>query len=213
MAARVSETIILRTYPLKEADLIVSFFTRDHGKLRGVAKRARKPGSRFGSGLERLSHIRLFYFARENRDLASLDSCELIGSRFGLSSDYDLSTGLDFMAEVSEHLLPANEINEKYFRLLLSVTDHLLKTGVSGLWPAVNYFTLWAVRLTGILSPVHLSDEDRDIAEEMLRKPVGQLAPREWSRQTLYGLRRQLVRLIEDQVERKLLTTQYLETI
>jgi DNA repair protein RecO (recombination protein O) len=40
MPARVSETFVLRTYPFREADLIVSFLTRDLGKLRGVARRA-----------------------------------------------------------------------------------------------------------------------------------------------------------------------------
>ena len=53
MPARVSESFILRTYPFREADLIVSFFTRDQGKFRGVARRARKPKSTYGSGLER----------------------------------------------------------------------------------------------------------------------------------------------------------------
>jgi DNA repair protein RecO (recombination protein O) len=67
MAAQASETFVLRTYPFQEADLIVSFFTRDQGKLRGVAKRARKPKSSFGSGLERLSQVKMFYNQRENR--------------------------------------------------------------------------------------------------------------------------------------------------
>jgi hypothetical protein len=49
MPAQVSETFVLRTYPFREADLIVSFFTRDQGKLRGVARRVRRP-SAFGSG-------------------------------------------------------------------------------------------------------------------------------------------------------------------
>lgn len=213
MAARVSETIVLRTYPLREADLIVSFFTRDLGKLRGVARRARKPGNRFGSGLERLSYIRLFFFHTENRELATLDSCELIGSRFRLASDYELTVALDYLAEVSETLLPAHEPNEKFFRLLLAVSDHLLQSGIQGLWPAVDYFTLWAVRLSGLLPPLHLGDQDREIAEEMLRTPVAKLPPREWNRATLHGLRRQLVRVIENHVEHRLLTPQYLETL
>src|SRR5271169_5294065 len=67
MPARLSEAIVLQTYPFKESDLVVSFLTRDQGKLRGVAKRARRPKSNFGSGLERLSHVRMAYFQRETR--------------------------------------------------------------------------------------------------------------------------------------------------
>ena len=67
MSSQVSEAIILRTYPYKEADLIVSFFARDMGKLRGIARRAKRPKSPFGAGMERLAHINLSYFNRENR--------------------------------------------------------------------------------------------------------------------------------------------------
>ena len=34
MPARMSDSFILQTYPFREADLVVSFFTRDQGKLR-----------------------------------------------------------------------------------------------------------------------------------------------------------------------------------
>ncbi len=70
MPARVSETFVLRTYPFREADLIVSFFTREMGKMRGVARGVRRPKNAFGSGLERLSHVRMAYFQRENAELA-----------------------------------------------------------------------------------------------------------------------------------------------
>ncbi|MFN7920764.1 MAG: DNA repair protein RecO [Bryobacteraceae bacterium] len=210
--SRVSEAFVLRTYPLREADLIVSFFTRDLGKLRGVARRARKPGSQFGSGLERLSLVRMHHFHRENRDLDTLDGCELIRSRFELS-DYDLAVALDFVAELSELLLPPGEANEKFFRLLIAVTDYLAQTGRAGLWPAVNYFALWAVRLAGILAPVELTEEDHALAEEILRTPISKLSSREWSRPTAAGLRRQLVHLVEEHVERRLITVQYLEAL
>ena len=66
MPARVSEAFVLQTWPFKEGDVIVSFLTRDLGKLRGVARRARRPKSGFGSGLERLSHITdVLFSARE----------------------------------------------------------------------------------------------------------------------------------------------------
>jgi DNA repair protein RecO (recombination protein O) len=156
--ARVSEALVLRTYPLKEADLVVSFLTRDQGKLRGVAKRARRPKSGFGAGLERLSHVRMAYFQRETRELVNLDSCELIRSQFGLVSDYWASVALDYFAEVSEQLLPSAEPSEKFFRLLLAVLDSLQPAGADPgrVWRAVTYFSLWAVRLSGWLPELHV---------------------------------------------------------
>jgi DNA repair protein RecO (recombination protein O) len=159
--ARVSEALVLRTYPFKEADLIVSFFTRDQGKLRGVAKRARRPKSAFGSGLERLSHVRMAYFQRESRELVNLDSCELIRSQFDLVTDYRASIALDYFAEISEQLLPSAEPSEKFFRLLLAVLDYL-RPAVGGppdtgrVWRAVTYFSLWAVRLSGWLPDLNV---------------------------------------------------------
>jgi DNA repair protein RecO (recombination protein O) len=178
--ARVSEALVLRTYPLKEADLVVSLLTRDQGKLRGVAKRARRPKSAFGAGLERLSHVRMAYFQRETRELVNLDSCELIRSQFGLVSDYQTSVALDYFAEVAEQLLPAAEPNEKFFRLLLAVLDSLQPAsgerpagvgrpagaerpagaasmeGAGRVWRAVTYFSLWSVRLSGMLPELHV---------------------------------------------------------
>ena len=156
MPACVSEALVLRTYPLKEADLIVSFLTRDQGKLRGVAKRARRPKSSFGAGLERLSHVRMAYYQRETRELVTLDSCELIHSQFALVSDYWTAVALDYFAEVSEEFLPSAESNEKFFRLLLAVLESLREPQAAKAWRAVTYFSLWALRLSGWLPELHV---------------------------------------------------------
>jgi DNA repair protein RecO (recombination protein O) len=211
MPARVSESFVLRTYPFAEADLIVSFFTRDLGKLRGVAKRARRPKSNFGSGLERLSQIRVTYYQKETRELVTLSSCELIRSQFDLISDYTVGVALDYLAEVSEQLLPPAESNERFFRLLMAVLEHLHNAG--DVWAAVTYFSLWAVRLSGFLPDLRVSQESRAIAMEMLKTPIGQLSARDWSRATASDLRRFLVRRIEEQVEHRLLSSPMLEAL
>jgi DNA repair protein RecO (recombination protein O) len=151
MPSRVSEAFVIQTYPLQESDLIVSFLARDLGKMRGVAKRARRPKSPFGAGLERLSRIRMSYFQKETRELVNLDGCELIQSQFGLAGDYQASVALDFLAEISEQLLPAAEPNEKFFRLLAAVLEQL-RSGLPGSpWLATTYLALWALRLSGLL--------------------------------------------------------------
>lgn len=211
MPARVSESLILRTYPFREADLVVSFFTRDRGKLRGVARRARRPKNRFGAGLERLAHVRLFYFQRETRELVNLDSCELIRSPFDLQSEYATAVLLDYMAEVSEHLLAPEETSERFFRLLLAMLDHLRAERAAAVWPVATYFTLWAVRLSGLMPELPAGRESTTIAEEITRLPVGKLPQREWSKQTAADLRRFLIGRIEEHIERRLVTAPLLE--
>jgi len=211
MPARLSESFILQTYPFREADLIVSFFTRDQGKLRGVARRARRPKNTFGSGLERLSHVNVSYYQKDNRELVSLNSSELIHSQFSLASDYESSIALDYLAEVTEQLLPLNETNERHFRLLIAVLEYLRAKGSP--WAAITYFALWSVRLAGFLPDLRLIPESAEIADEMQLKPIAELTPRDWTKETARDLRRLLNRLIEQHIERNLQTAKLLESL
>ena len=213
MPARVSEAIVLRAYPFQEADLVVSFFARDAGKLRGVARRARRPNSRFGAGLERLSQVRMSYFQRETRELVSLDSCELIASQMSLVSEYAAGVALDYMAEVSDQLLPPAEPSERFFRLLAAVLEFLRAQPGQGVWQAVSYFSFWAVKLSGFLPELRVSRASKAIAEEMLHNRIDQLSQANWGKETAADLRRFLVRNIEEQIERRLVTAPILEAV
>src|SRR5580658_5867543 len=83
-----SEAIILQSYPLGEADRLVSFLSRTMGRMRGVASGARRTKSRFGSTLERLSHIRIWFFERETREPVRISQCEVIESFLNAFHDY-----------------------------------------------------------------------------------------------------------------------------
>jgi DNA repair protein RecO (recombination protein O) len=65
------------------------------------------------------------YYQKENRELVSLNSCELAHSQFALASNYEASVALDYLAKVTEQLLPPNETNERHFRLLIAVLGDL----------------------------------------------------------------------------------------
>jgi len=155
----------------------------------------------------------MYYVERETRELASLDSCELIESQFSLASDYAAGIALDFIAEVAEQLLPPAEPNERFFRLMLAVLDYLRARKSEGVWQAVSYFSLWAVKLSGFLPDLRVSAESRDIAEEMLRTPIAQMEERIWTRATAADMRRLLVRDIEEHIERRLITVSWLEAV
>jgi DNA repair protein RecO (recombination protein O) len=151
------------------------------------------------------------YYQKENRELVSLNSCELVHSQFALASNYEASVALDYLAEVTEQLLPPNETNERHFRLLIAVLDYLRANG--NVWPAVTYFALWSVRLAGFLPELRVNAESRQIAEEMLVTPIDVLAARSWTKETAADLRRLLNRMIEEHVERRLRTTVVLDTL
>ena len=51
------EAIVLRTQKLGEADRIITLLTREHGRIRGVAKGVRRTKSKFGARLEPGSHV------------------------------------------------------------------------------------------------------------------------------------------------------------
>lgn len=219
MPARVSETYVLRTYPFRESDLIVNFFTRDQGKLRGVAYRARKPKSSFGSGLERLSLVNLSYSQKETRELVNLNGCDLLQSQFDLLNDFDASVALDYVAEVSDHLLPPHEPNERFFRLLTAILDFMHERSSGAIWTAITYFSLWATRLSGFLPDLadeqdrQISPASRELALTMLRSHIAELPARAWTKDTALDLRRFLVRQMEEHVERRFHTPPLLEAL
>jgi DNA repair protein RecO (recombination protein O) len=218
MPARVSESFVLRTYPYREADLVVSFFSRDLGKLRGIARQARRPKSTFGSGLERLSRVRMAYFQKETAELVSLSGCELVESQFALQSDYAVSMALDYFTEVTEQMLPPHEPNERFFRLLAAVLAYLREANeeaerASRMWTAVLYMSLWAVRLSGIWPDFRVNGESAAIAGEMFTTPIGELAPRVWTKATASDLRRLLIRTMEQHTERRFHTVPLLEAL
>ena len=53
------EGVVLRTAKLGEADRILTLLTRDHGKVRAVAKGVRRTKSRFGGRLEPFMRVAL----------------------------------------------------------------------------------------------------------------------------------------------------------
>ncbi|MGB2679173.1 MAG: DNA repair protein RecO [Candidatus Acidiferrum sp.] len=149
MPARETEAIILKTFPLGEADRLVSFLGRSSGRMRGVAAGARRLKNRYGSTLELLSHAQLWYIERETRDLVRIQQAELLESFNKAQSDYGLSTGLALVSEIVEQVLPEREVSEAMFRLVL-LTVREIERRNSGALP-LSYFAFWTVRLAGWL--------------------------------------------------------------
>jgi len=161
MPSLTSEAVILRTWPVHEADLIVSFFTRDFGRMRGVAKAALKSRKRFGGALEPMTLVRAWFAERPRQELVRLDQLEIVRSPLSASVDHARMAVLSFYAELIDEALPERDPQDAVFRLLVSVLEHTnavqsetAQPQSCGPWMPLTYFSLWMSKLMGVLPDI-----------------------------------------------------------
>lgn len=172
MPLKESEAIILRSYPLGEGDRLVSFLDRKFGRLWGVARGARLTKSRFGSTLELLSHVKIWYFEKETRELVRINQCELMESFLEAQKDYQAGVCLALISEVTEAVLGEREAAAAQFRLTLLAARATKEKGASPV--VLAYFCLWTARLGGWLGPLDRCARcSRTIENEDLFAPPG----------------------------------------
>ncbi len=99
------EGVVLRAQKLGEADRIVTVLTREHGRVRAVAKGVRRTSSRIGARLEPFGHVDVQFY--EGRSLDGVTQVETIAS-FGASlvHDYGRYTAGQAMLETAERMTP-----------------------------------------------------------------------------------------------------------
>lgn len=125
MALYHDEGVVLRTAKLGEADRIITLLTRDHGKVRAVAKGVRRAKSRFGGRLE--PFMRVDVLIAEGRTLDTISQAESISAYAGpICADYDSYAAANVIAETADKLASAeNERVTAQYRLLAGALNAL----------------------------------------------------------------------------------------
>src|SRR5437899_2643657 len=113
-----TDAIVLRSYNLAESDRIVLCLTRTAGLVRGVAKGARRMKSRFGAALEPFTLVKLAFYEKENRELVTISTAEILKSRFDLAAEIEGADVLAYIGELVSEFAPPHEANEKMFRMV-----------------------------------------------------------------------------------------------
>ena len=111
------EAVVLRTHKLGEADRIVTMLTKQHGKVRAVAKGVRRTTSKFGARLEpfMVADVQLY----EGRSLDIVTQAESLGS-YGapITADYPSYTAASAMVETADKLTEAEGSLQQYILLV-----------------------------------------------------------------------------------------------
>ena len=146
-----TESLVLKSYNLAEADRIVVFFTRDHGIVRGVAKGARRLKSRFGSTLEPFSRVQLEFFQKEERELVSIQRVDLLHSSFDAASSPEFLQTFSYIADLLTAFMPPHDPNEKLYRMVNACIEAADDPSPAQFGALRFYFELWLLKLGGYL--------------------------------------------------------------
>ncbi len=113
-----TEAICLRMLDYGESDRIVTFCTTGYGKIRGIAKGARRSRKRFANALEPFSLSQLLFTRRGPESLAMIDSSEVISHFPLIRADLEKTLRASYLIDLTDHFLPEEKKNEAVFELL-----------------------------------------------------------------------------------------------
>jgi len=112
--------VALYSLDFAEWDKLVTFFTRDFGKVKGIAKGAKRSRKRFGSGLEPLTYSTLSFFEKERTNLVRLNHCDIIESYPGIHDDVLKVGYASYLGELINEMTAEREANRELFKLFIS---------------------------------------------------------------------------------------------
>jgi DNA repair protein RecO (recombination protein O) len=120
-----TNAIVIRSLNYGESDKIVTFFTREFGKLKGIAKGARRSRKRFQNALGLFSHLRLIFFDKEGLGLVRAESCDILHSFPKIKEDLNKILYGNYYLELVNEMAGEREANQEAFELLLFFLSNL----------------------------------------------------------------------------------------
>ncbi len=149
-----TEGIVLRTIPYGEADLIVTYLTKDLGIVKVFAKSPRKTKSRFGSSLEPLTFSRIAFWGKEDAALPRLTQADIVHSFSSLRESLQCFIRVSELIEQTLHLVPERDTSRKVFPLLMK-TLAVMETDC--LNPIIAlFYKLKLLEIAGFLPGLHM---------------------------------------------------------
>lgn len=147
MAIHRTSAVVIGRRALGESDRLVEFFTLEFGKVRGVAKSARRPRSRFGSALELFTLGELVFFDSGRGELVRVDHFDITESFVAVREHLERLGQAAWAVECVGRLSADRDPHPALFRLI--VRDlRALAQGRRPAWVSVC-FALRAVDLLG----------------------------------------------------------------
>lgn len=150
MSARESHKtagFVLKSLSYGESDLIITFYSREFGKIKGIAKGAKRSKKRFANVFEPFSQADII-FSRKNRDvLALIESCDIIDHYAPIRQDLEKTLTASYFIDLADQFSPEGKSNELLFTLLADFLSWLTRENVSD--AVIRFFEMRLLKIAG----------------------------------------------------------------
>jgi len=144
-----TKAIVLRDYELAEQDKIIEVFSEKYGRIKLVAKGARRLKSRFAPTTQTISYVDILAYRSRKLDLDTLSECQSISLFSKTKKDLLRIASANYVTELIAKLTPARDSNPSLFVLTLRTLSLLEKFPKHKLDILLRAFELRLLRLLG----------------------------------------------------------------
>ncbi len=140
-------SIILNSMDYGESDRILTIYTSDFGKLKGIAKGARRSKKRFPNALEPFSLAHTIFSKKERDTLVLIENCDIINHHSGIREDLDKTVLSSYLLELTDKFTREGKKDDALFQLL---QNFLHMIDVSNLTEElIRFFEIRLLKLSG----------------------------------------------------------------
>ena len=160
------EAVVLKKLDFGEADRILTVFTKEHGKLKILAKGVRRPTSRKGGNLDLLTKARIFVNKGRNLDLVT--EASTINPFSHLKKEVNTISKAYYLCELIDSLCAEGERSVFVFDLLVSTLENFGQGPAQRIWD----FEYRLLKHLGFISYEKPKKGLKDLVEEIIEREL-----------------------------------------
>ncbi len=130
------EGVVLKNYIFKEKDRIVDIFTKKSGKIRTIAKGARRPGSKFAVGTNPLTYGKFIFYKGKN--FYYIKDIDIIKTYLFKSSFSNIHDALEILSYI-DSFNPFEKRDLNIYALLMSLLKEIEKKSIPKLFYLLKF--------------------------------------------------------------------------
>ncbi len=148
MPLAATRAFLVSRQTINENDRLVTLLTENNGLQKAVAPGAARGKNRFGSALELFTHLNIFYYWHQERELWTISRAEILESFYEEISRPESIFEFFTIAEIISRATAENICATKTYRLTSALLN-TLKQGVPARFLLI-YFLIWFLKIEGL---------------------------------------------------------------